>query len=61
MHHYASLVSYYTIYDLRKRLKLEQSYLYLLCYVLKRYQEISDNLIAAFFIILNRLKKKLKL
>lgn len=60
MHHYASLVSYYTIYDLRKRLKLEQSYLYLLCYVLKRYQEISDNLIAAFCYHFKQIEEKVK-
>ncbi len=30
--YYASLVHYYTIHDLRQRIKPEQSYLYLLCF-----------------------------
>lgn len=47
LHYYASLVHYYTIYDLR-RLKPEQSYLYLLCYVWQRYQQLTDNLVEAF-------------
>jgi hypothetical protein len=48
MHHYANLINYYTIHDLRERLKKEQTYLYLLCYAWKRYQQISDNLVDAF-------------
>jgi TnpA family transposase len=60
VHYYASLVSYYTIYDLRKRLKLEHSYLYLLCYVWKRYQQISDNLIAAFCYHFKQIEEKVK-
>lgn len=46
--YYADLAEYYTIYDLRKKIKTEQAHLYLLCYVWKRYQEINDNLITAF-------------
>jgi len=46
--YYADLAEYYTVYDLREKIKREQSYLYLLCYVWKRYQEINDNLIIAF-------------
>lgn len=45
--YYASLANFYTIYDLR-RLKPNQTYLYLLCYIWQRYRKISDNLIAAF-------------
>ena len=41
--YYASLVHFYTRYDL-ERFEEEQTYLYLLCYVLKRYQRINDNL-----------------
>src|ERR671914_775182 len=44
--YYASLTHYYTIYDLR-RLKLGQTYLYLLCYAWQRYQQLSDNLVDA--------------
>jgi hypothetical protein len=46
LNHYASLAHYYTIYDLR-RLKPEQTYLYLLCYAWQRYQELTDNLVEA--------------
>jgi Domain of unknown function (DUF4158) len=41
--YYASLVIYYSIYDLR-RLKAEQTHLYLLCYAWQRYRQFSDNL-----------------
>jgi TnpA family transposase len=47
IHHYASLVNYYTIYDLR-RLKSSHTYLYLLCYIWLRYRQLSDNLLEAF-------------
>jgi TnpA family transposase len=46
--YYANLINYYTVYDLRKKLKTEQTYLYLLCYIQKRYQQLNDNLINAF-------------
>ena len=45
--YYASLIHYYTIYDLR-RMKVWQAYLYLLCYVFQRYRQLNDNLIDAF-------------
>jgi hypothetical protein len=48
--YYASLVDYYTTYDLRKMLKPEQTYLYLLCYIQQRYLHLNDNLIDAFYI-----------
>lgn len=60
MHDYASLINYYTIYDLRQRLKIEQTYLYLLCYAWKRYQQISDNLISAFCYHLNHFEGEIK-
>lgn len=44
--YYASLIHYYTIYDLR-RLPSGQSYLYLLCYAWQRYRQLNDNLIEA--------------
>lgn len=58
MHYYANLINYYTIYDLRKRLKVEQTHLYLLCYAWKRYQQISDNLINAFCYHFKRIEDK---
>jgi hypothetical protein len=41
--YYASLATYYTIYDLR-RLKPEQTHLYFLCYSWQRYRQFTDNL-----------------
>ncbi len=60
MHYYANLINYYTIHDLRKRLKIEQTYLYLLCYTWKRYQQISDNLIRAFCYHFKQIEEKIK-
>jgi len=45
--YYASLIHYYTVFDLR-RMKVGQSYLYLLCYSLQRYRQLNDNLVDAF-------------
>ena len=45
--YYASLVDYYTVYKL-KRLARETVQLYLLCFVLDRYQRLNDNLVTAF-------------
>ena len=36
--YYASLVDYYTTYDLRKMLKPEQTFLYLLCYTVRGHK-----------------------
>ena len=44
--YYASLANFYTVYDLR-RLKPEQTRLYLLCYAWQRYRQLTDNLIDA--------------
>lgn len=44
--YYASLVNYYTVFDLR-RLKPEQTRLYLLCFAWLRYRQFTDNLVAA--------------
>ncbi len=43
--YFASLISFYTIYNLRN-LKKEQTWLYLLCYIWLRYRQLSDNLIS---------------
>jgi TnpA family transposase len=57
--YYASLADYYTIYDLR-RLSVKQSYLYLLCYSWKRYQQLNDNLIDAIGYHLTQAKNATK-
>ena len=44
--YYASLANFYTVYDLR-RLKPEQTRLYLLCYAWQRYRQLTDNLVDA--------------
>jgi len=44
--YYASLATFYTVYDLR-RLRSEQTHLYLLCYVWLRYRQLTDNLVDA--------------
>lgn len=44
--YFASLVNFYTVYDLRN-LKKEQTWLYLLCYIWLRYRQLSDNLVSA--------------
>jgi len=46
LHYYASLANFYTVYDLR-RLKPEQTNLYLLCYAWQRYRQFTDNLVDA--------------
>lgn len=46
LNYYASLANFYTVYDLR-RLKPEQTYLYLLCYIWQRYRQLTDNLVDA--------------
>ena len=38
--------TFYTVYDLR-RLKAEQTHLYLLCYAWQRYRQLTDNLVDA--------------
>ena len=45
--YYASLVSYYSVYKL-KRLNESTAYVYLLCFVYHRYQILHDNLIQCF-------------
>ena len=55
--HYASLIHHYTIYELEE-FNDEQTYLYLLCYVLKRYQQINDNLVEGLDFNVNRLENE---
>ena len=57
--YYASLIHYYTISDLA-RFEEEQTYLYLVCYVFKRYQQINDNLVEAFNFNLKQLETEIK-
>ena len=45
--YYASLATYYSIYDLR-RLQPQQTHLYWLCYSWQRYRQWNDNLADAF-------------
>ncbi len=58
--YYASLVNYYSIYELRVKIKPEQSYLYLLCYIWQRYRQLNDNLMDAFCIHLKQFEDFLK-
>ena len=57
--HYASLAHHYSIYDLA-RFKEEQTYLYLLCYVFKRYQQVNDTLVDAFDYQIKKLENEIK-
>ena len=55
--HYASLIHHYTIYEL-EGFNDEQTYLYLLCYILKRYQQINDNLVESLDFNVKKLEKE---
>jgi TnpA family transposase len=44
---YGTFIHYYSAYDLRQHIKIEQSYLYILCYIQQRFQQVVDNLIMA--------------
>ncbi|WP_341793717.1 MULTISPECIES: Tn3 family transposase [unclassified Rickettsia] len=56
---YVNLANHYTIRDLRE-LKYNQGYLYILCYVLKRYQQLNDNLIEAFIYHFKKINKTIQ-
>ena len=47
--YYASLVHRYAIRDL-KRFDDENPYLYLLCYVFRRYQQVNDNIMTSLIV-----------
>lgn len=51
--YYASLVSYYTIFNL-KRMSREIIHTYLLCFISYRYQTINDNLVNTFLYHVNK-------
>jgi TnpA family transposase len=57
--HYANLLNYYSVHDLRK-LKYNQHYLYILCYITQRYQQLNDNLVEAFIYHTKRFQKIIK-
>lgn len=57
--HYASLAHHYSAYDL-DRFEDEQTYLYLLCYVFKRYQKVNDTLVDAFDFQVKKLETDIK-
>ncbi|MBY0378975.1 MAG: Tn3 family transposase [Burkholderiales bacterium] len=59
LHYYAELANYYTIHELRTRLKTELAYLYLLCYCWKRFRQVSDNLVAAFSFFLKQIEDEI--
>jgi hypothetical protein len=58
--HYASLANHYSIYELERFNNKEQTYLYLLCYVLKRYQLVNDTLADAFDFQVKKIEKEIK-
>ncbi len=58
--HYAGLIHYYSVHELRERIKPEQSYLYILCYIWQRYRQINDNLINAFCYHQEHMEEKVK-
>ena len=59
LNYYANLANFYTIYDLR-RLRPEQTYLYLLCYAWLRYRQFTDNLIDALGYHMKKLEDETK-
>lgn len=59
VNYYADLVNYYTIYDLREKLNREQSYIYIMCYCLTRFKQVSDNLTNAFAFFFNKIESEI--
>ena len=59
LHHYASLANFYTVYVLR-RLRAEQTHLYLLCYAWQRYRQLTDNLVDALSYHMKQLEDESK-
>ena len=45
--------------DLRKKLKPDQTNLYLICYIWKRYQQLNENLINAFCYLFNHFEDEI--
>jgi TnpA family transposase len=57
--HYASLAHHYTAFEMG-RFNDEQAYLYILCYVAKRYTKINDNLVDALGFNVKKFEKQIK-
>lgn len=57
--YYASLVSYYTIFNLT-RMSRETIHAYLLCFISYRYQMVNDNLINTFLYHVNKFIEEAK-
>jgi hypothetical protein len=47
INNYGAFIHFYSSHDLRQRIKVEQTCLYILCYIQQRFQQIVDNLIMA--------------
>ena len=60
LHYYASLANFNTVYDLR-RLKPDQTRLYLLCYAWRRYRQRTDNLVDALGYHMKKLEDESKI
>lgn len=59
LEYYASLVKHKTVYKLRRHAD-SQTILYLVCYLLFRYRETNDNLVAAFIYLVRKLTESAK-
>ncbi len=57
--YYASMATFYTVYDLR-RLRAEQTNLYLICYAWLRYRQLTDNLVDALAYQMKQLEDETK-
>jgi len=55
--YYSSLANFYTVHDLRK-LKQEQTRLYLVCYAWMRYRQLTDNLVDAMTYHMKQLEEE---
>jgi len=60
LRYYASLANFYTVHDLRRRIKSEQTHLYLLSYAWQRYRQLTDNLVDAAGYHMKRLEDESK-
>lgn len=59
INYYASLIHYYNITDLQ-RFDDEKTYLYLLCYIIRRYQQVNDNLMTSLLVNVKKLEHEVK-
>ena len=58
--YYGEMINYYSAHDLRERIKSNQSYLYILCYVWQRFRQVSDNLVDSFCYHQRQAKEQVK-